>query len=499
MVAVTSVLVRRPRQKCAARRLRAGRWNHAFGLGAGALILSVVTALYQFVLPLTSGRSGLPSAGLIDRLWLWRTTRVTFDVLTPDTGGSATVAILCASVVGFAAYGISVGLLWRRPPTRRLVGAVAGVGVVLLVVGVLALPNTSTDIYSYLLTARVLTEHGANPLVTAPDAFPDDPLWPLADRSYTARADNKLPLWLLFSLPLTALGGDDPVRSLLVLRAGLAVIGVVNIALIVLVLRRIAPRHVCAGTALFAWNPIIAVHSTAKTDTLMVTFLLAAVLLSLRDLQRWATAASAASALIKVFSAPFTAVLLFGQVRSSARPLREVVIRSALVLGVTLGTYQVFAPDPTLIFRHLLNTNSPGTTGGPLLSAGVATGLVALTGLTALRQDGSVQRYLATVAPLALYATAFIGYIGFSWYVFVPLALLSLVRDTRAATAVILITAVHATRNAMANADIGDFHLVLLPSLPAGVLTAVLLLLALSPVLPAAGRQILKPGSTAPP
>jgi hypothetical protein len=452
-----------------------------------ALVVVVVTAASQLVLPLSPGRLQLASAQLIERFALWRAVRAGVGQLAPTTAASATVAVVVGGLVVFVAYAAAIAVLWRRPPTRGLLWLVVGTSAVLLACAVLALPNVSTDIYDYLLTARVRTAHGDNPILVAPDAFPADPLWPFASRQYTAHPDNKLGLWVLFSLPFAVLGGDDPVRSLLVLRSALAAVGLLNVGLVVLILRRLCPRHVLAGTALFGWNPIVASHTAAKTDTLMVALFLTFLLLSLHQRARVATVAAAGAALVKLLSIPLGAVLVAGQIRASARPVREAVVQGALAVGAVLLVYQVFGRDPLLVVRHLSGANAPGWSVSPVVMAVIAVVMGLLVVGTVWRQDGTLTRFLATSVPLAVFTAAALGYVGFAWYAMVPVALLALVAEARAAAAAVVVSLVVSVHTALDNVGTGTFQPVELPRLASQGIAGALLLgaLALSLSLPA--------------
>jgi hypothetical protein len=431
-------------------------------LGSGVVV--VLTALlYDFVLPLTPGRRQLASARLIARTDLWRGLSGALAGWTPSTAGAAGTWALAGTVVAFGAYAAGVTVLWRRPATRTLLWVVGGVGALLVVAGMLALPNISTDAFNYLVTARVLTAHGADPVLTAPDAFRHDPLWAFAGHDYTSSPDNKLGVWLVFSLPFAALGGGDPVRSLLLLRVALALVALLNIALIWLILRRTAPDHACAGTALYAWNPLVAVHSTGKTDTLMVAFFLGFILLSLHARERSATGMATASVLVKAISVPFVLTLVIGQLRRAPRPGRELAVRIGVAAAVTLAVYQVLGRSPLLFAQHLLVGQGPGGGASPAVTVAVVLGLFVLTGWTVLQQDGTVERDLATSVPLAVYAVALLPAVGFAWYLMLPMALVALVRDARAAVVVVVLGVVHAARNVLDTVDTGTFHVVVPP------------------------------------
>ena len=145
----------------------------------------------------------------------------------------------------FAAWAVMVWLTWERSD-RRTVRVVVGLAAAATMIGVLALPNQTSDVYDYAAFGRVVTHHDGVPYEDLPSAHPDDPLVQLASPRYTTQPDNKLPVvdrgrhrhqrsW----------PGDSPLSSLLAFRILLGACTVATTVLIAWILSRIRPG--CRG------------------------------------------------------------------------------------------------------------------------------------------------------------------------------------------------------------------------------------------------------------
>ena len=169
----------------------------------------------------------------------------------------------------------------RRHLRLALIGALV-LGVTLLLLP--ALP--SDDVFSYILYGRISAVHHANPLVLTPANFPHDPFLSLV--FWRGVRSVYGPAWLLLSGGVTrlaqGLGGSLTAYVLLFKLLGLTA-HLANVALIWVILGRLAPRRQVFGTLLYAWNPLCLLEfcASAHNDAVMLTFALAAVYLLLRE------------------------------------------------------------------------------------------------------------------------------------------------------------------------------------------------------------------------
>jgi hypothetical protein len=143
----------------------------------------------------------------------------------------------------------------------------------------------SDDVFSYIMYGRISALHHANPLLSIPAQFTNDPFlsfvyWRDVRSVYGS-------VWLLTSSWVTllaqALGGAMSTYVLLFKLLGLAC-HLINATLIWLILGRIAPTRRLMGTLLYAWCPLCLLEfgASGHNDALMATFLLLSVYLLVR-------------------------------------------------------------------------------------------------------------------------------------------------------------------------------------------------------------------------
>ncbi|MBA2579021.1 MAG: hypothetical protein H0V05_20670 [Euzebyaceae bacterium] len=388
----------------------------------------VATLFYSFVQPQTPVRLVRGSAALIEQSAFWSAvTRLPWPV--PRGGLSLALALLVMGVVAFAGYGAAVAVCWNRPATRRALLAVALSGMAFMTLSALALPTQSSDIYDYILKGRMATVYGVNPYQVAPDEFPDDPLYPYASGQFTVHPEKKPPTWIYVTIAWSALAGDDPVTNLLVYRFGFLALNLLNVALIIAFLRRWRPEALLAGVALYAWNPIVILHGQAKTDTLMTSFVLLAAVLLFAGRRHGSAAALGLSMFVKLLTLPLLAVTFFGEL--GARRWRSVVLSGlAVALAVTV-IYIPVASGPGLILQHLGELRRGGSDLPRAFSLPVMLGAAGLVAWAGVASRGKPERVLGAWALVAVCFAVFFNPLAFSWYLLVPLALVSLTAEWR--------------------------------------------------------------------
>lgn len=149
----------------------------------------------------------------------------------------------------------------------------------------LMFPATSLDIFHYILQARVLWEHGDNPLTTAAAAFPSDPYYSYADwREFPSPYG---PLWSILTFLPTRIPGQHVVATLLAFKALTVTFYLGTAVLIWLLVSHIKPEARRFATVLYAWNPLILlmVAGNGHNDTVMLFFLMLALYLAVKE--RW--------------------------------------------------------------------------------------------------------------------------------------------------------------------------------------------------------------------
>jgi Glycosyltransferase family 87 len=408
-----------------------------------AVVLSTVVVLllgafcfYAFVLPQTPARLERASVALFDdfALWSWLDG---LPLPVPRGEWGVAAALIVSSLAAFALYGLALYATWGRRAGRRVLALVLGAAVVFALVSVLALPNINTDIYNYIVTGRVAAVHEANPYEVAPDRFPSDPVYPYAGHRFTAHPDVKLPAWMLLSVPLAWVAGDDPVTNLLVYRFAFFAFSVACLFLLVAIMSRLDSRYALTAAVAWGWNPIVALLATSKVDTVMVFFLLLAILFLVASRARSAAVSLMLSALVKLITLPFAATYWLGEV--AKRRWRRLVTATALMAATVVAVYLPFTRSTDLPLEHLglierrgsgdPVDGEPSAEGPARLLLAIGYGFLILwVGLT---QADTTRRLLRGWAVLAIYFALFLAPLGLSWYLLVPIAIAGLAIDWR--------------------------------------------------------------------
>lgn len=399
-------------------RTRDGGFLAALGFAAAGLIVSFFC--YAFQLPQAPERMARSTAELIPRFDLWSTI-VGWDLPAPATNGQVALAVVVLGVVSFALYGLAVCMCWNRAATPASLCAVLGATVVFFVLAALSLPTINSDVYNYVSASGVAAFHHSNPYAVAADAFPHDPIYQYAQHDYTSiPGDDKLAAWMLVSTGLTKLAGTDVVTSVLLYRFAFLAFNLANVALILVLLRRLRPHLQLAGVVGYAWNPIVVINGQTKVDTVMVFFLLVGTLALVTSRRRLAVVTLTLSAMTKLITLPLLAVCCLREAK--LRRWREFAIHTGLVIATTAAVYAPYWKAPGLLSRELGLINQSASSVPDLLRFGLMACFAALILWMAGRQDGSDERLLRSWAIVALIFSAFVTHIAFSWFLLVLIA-----------------------------------------------------------------------------
>ncbi len=136
-------------------------------------------------------------------------------------------------------------------------------------------PINATDVYRYVIRGRITSQYHANPFVTPPAHFADDPLLPLAGEWATATSPYG-PVWELLAGGITAVFPQSLYTNLLLFK----LLGATLHLLITIIIWHSLPsnRAKIAHTLLWAWNPagLLIFVTDAHNDALMLFWLLLA-------------------------------------------------------------------------------------------------------------------------------------------------------------------------------------------------------------------------------
>ncbi len=300
------------------------------------------------------------------------------------------------------------------------------------------LPITS-DLFTYLSQAHLLTDLGGNPLLDAPLDFAD-PLVTAYPALYAKHPSVYGPGWLLLSAPGT-LGPHDVATGIFYLK-GLATAAYLGCAwLLERILRHLRPTKAVEGLHLFAWNPLILLMAVGDghNDIVMMVLVLLAVWIAYHE--RWVLALGAVtlSVWVKYVSVIFFPLLVFHAWRrlgGEQTRRRWTLFVEGAVVGLTISA-MVFVPfwhleemvGITKRFLQPINWQG-GTT--PLTSWILGTGLVlfaaayTLLAWRVLRGDGSYQQWLNAGFVAALLAFLLGASRSQPWHLIWPTALAGL-------------------------------------------------------------------------
>jgi len=221
---------------------------------------------------------------------------------------------------------------------------VVGFGMLFALILVWLYPVTATDLFQYVLRARVRVVHGANPMTVPPSAFPDDPLLPFAGE-WTGIVSPYGPAWELLAEGLAWLGARGAVSGALAYK-GVALLAYLACTALV----AWGARGDAQSVLFFAWNPLVLLEGVGNghNDLLMLVGGVGAVLLWQRK-GRWPIAVAAMSlAVLTKFSVALLAPLLLLAIlrdQHGWRPRLKVLLGGGLLAaGLVVLLYLPFWP-----------------------------------------------------------------------------------------------------------------------------------------------------------
>ena len=393
-----------------------------------ALLLWLATLFYSFILPQTPGRLARASVSLIAELPLWSFV-VSLPIPVPHTSQLTAGALVVVTVIAFGAYGLAAFISWNRMASRGIVAFIALSSCLFFLLSALSLPNTSTDIFNYIVNGRIAAVHNSNPYFVTADEFPDDPVYPYASKNYTGLSADKLPIWMLANTLLASLTGNDVTTNLLIYRLALMLFNMANLALTGIIANKLNPRYVASALVIYGWNPIVIIHAQSKSDTLMALLLLLAVLFLIKEWRLIAVGAMALSVLVKLFTLP---LLVVYELRSLRLRQWRALIVDILIFGTALLFLLVLLwQSSELVMRFVALFGVAGAAAPGAFRIVLIVGFCLLILAVSTVQDGSTQKLLWGWALVMLYFALFLTKFGLAWYLITPIAIASLVFDWR--------------------------------------------------------------------
>lgn len=168
----------------------------------------------------------------------------------------------------------------RRLPLRSALPPIFTCAAIFGAAMVWMYPVSATDVFHYAVRSRLLTTHGANPLVALAQDFPQDAWRPFASNQWARVASPYGPLWNLIAAPVTYLARDRMTFALVGFKA-LSLLSLLGVGWAIA--RSLAADGKAArstGVLLFLWNPLVLWEAVgnAHNDVVMTLPLMLALL-----------------------------------------------------------------------------------------------------------------------------------------------------------------------------------------------------------------------------
>lgn len=406
-----------------------------FSLSAAYLFVAYFT--YCFVIPQTPGRMARASAALFNDfpLWAWI---VSLPLPIPSTPQSLAILLVVLTTTTFAVYGLVIYLIWEFPARPSSLALVILPASAYFILSTFALPNMNTDVFNYMLRGRLGAIHNENPYAVAADEISHDPVYPYASHSYTVDPTGKYPVWLSVEIGLGKLTGDDVTRNLFIYRSAFLLINLANLGLITILLNKIRPRYILAGIVLYAWNPIVVLLGTGKGDTVIVFFLLLAVLFLVFERRDIAIIPLTLSVLIKLTTFPFVAAYMI--MNFKLKRWRDFVVHPILFVLTAAVVYAPYLQGADTVGRPVNVVNMAGGSMPSILPIILRAGFILLILFVGLKQNGYIRHLIVGWTFLALFFSLFLTRFQMAWYLMTLIALVSLFPDWRTALITVVLS-----------------------------------------------------------
>lgn len=236
----------------------------------------------------------------------------------------------------------------------------------------LTYPINATDVFRYYVRARVGTVHGASPLETPPEAFPDDPYLPLAGE-WAANTSPYGPVWEMSAAAITDVSGSSLLGATILFKVA-ALLFHLGIGLVLW--RTLWPHPPAMRNArllLWLWNPalLLVFVVDAHNDALMLFWLVLGYWLIARKRRAGlgfvVMALGALTKPIGLLPLPFFFVDVWRQLPGRRARLRFMAMAALGTLALTVLAFLPFGSPIDLALRLVFEASdaagfSPGVT-----------------------------------------------------------------------------------------------------------------------------------------
>jgi|SRR3989344_337611 len=181
---------------------------------------------------------------------------------------STTLYLLVVGIL-FVGYLKFVGLAKHQRLDKKTIWKLI-IGITILLT--FAYNAFSHDLFNYIFDARIVTYYEQNPYEHKALDFPTD--YMLGFMHWVHRTYPYGPIWLLLTVPLTFIGMENLLPTMILFKLLSSVSFLVVVWSIGRILRNIAPKYELLGVVFFALNPLVIIESlvSAHNDISMMAF-----------------------------------------------------------------------------------------------------------------------------------------------------------------------------------------------------------------------------------
>jgi alpha-1,6-mannosyltransferase len=245
--------------------------------------------------------------------------------------------VFLIALLAFSAAYAGMLALSRRLSARWAIALVAALNLIVFAGPVLF----STDVFSYIVYARMGVNHGINPYLHGPHTINGDAIYTYVGPDWRRTATAYGPLYTLLSYPAALLGLK---AALWLMKFEALLAGAGTLGLTWLCARRRGLNPVPALLAVGA-NPLWVLYGLggAHNDLIMTLFMMAAVALTLADRDAPAAASAVVGALVKTTAAVLLPFMVLA--RRNAATVVGAVLALALAALVSVPVFGLHGLD----------------------------------------------------------------------------------------------------------------------------------------------------------